>query len=80
MNENGELFADLSLDNDLVIGGSVFLHKVVHKATLRSPDYQTENRIEYVCIGRAYRTSLLDIRLKIGADAASDHHLLTARM
>ena len=33
MNENGELFADFCTFNDLVIGGSVFPHKTMHKAT-----------------------------------------------
>ena len=33
MNENGELFADFCTFNDLVIDGSVFPHKTMHKAT-----------------------------------------------
>ena len=33
MNENGELFVDFCTFNDLVIGGSVFPHKTMHKAT-----------------------------------------------
>ena len=41
MNENGESFADLCALNQLVIGGSVFPHKRIHKATWRSPDMET---------------------------------------
>ena len=33
MNENGERFADLCALNQLVIGGSIFPHKRIHKAT-----------------------------------------------
>ena len=33
MNENGELFADVCDMNQLVIGGSVFPHKRIHKVT-----------------------------------------------
>ena len=33
MNNNGERFADLCAEHELVIGGSVFLHKKAHKAT-----------------------------------------------
>ena len=33
MNENGERFADLCALNQLMIGGSIFPHKRIHKAT-----------------------------------------------
>ena len=33
MNENGERFADLCALNQLVIGGSIFPHRRIHKAT-----------------------------------------------
>nr|KAG5704206.1 hypothetical protein BaRGS_012494 [Batillaria attramentaria] len=46
MNENGERFADFCALNQLVIGGSIFPHKRIHKATWRSPDHVTENQIE----------------------------------
>ena len=38
MNENGELFADFSVLNNLVIGGSIFPHKRHHKSAWISPD------------------------------------------
>ncbi|CAH8866037.1 unnamed protein product [Trichobilharzia szidati] len=38
MNENGELFSDFYAFNELVIGGSVYKHKYIHKATWVSPD------------------------------------------
>ena len=33
-NENGQMFMDFCADNDLVIGGSVFPHRDVHKKNL----------------------------------------------
>ena len=42
INENRELFTDFSHFNSLVIGGSVFPHKRIHKTTWISPDHQTE--------------------------------------
>ena len=44
MNENGERFAAACADNNLVIGGSVFPHKNIHKATWVSADHTTEIR------------------------------------
>ena len=76
MNENGELFADLCAFNDLVIGGTVFPHKTIHKTTWTSPDGNTENQIDHFTVSRKWRRSLLDVRVKRGADVASDHQLL----
>ena len=46
MNENGERFADQCALNQLVIGGSIFPHKRIHKATGISPNHVTENQID----------------------------------
>ncbi|CAH8570145.1 unnamed protein product [Schistosoma guineensis] len=45
-NENGERFANLCAFNKLVIGGTIFPHKRIHKATWISPDHTTENQID----------------------------------
>ena len=76
MDENGERFSDVCAFNDLVIGGSIFPHKAIHKATWISPDGRTFNQIDHITISRKLRTSLLDVRVKREADIASDHHLL----
>ena len=80
MNENGERFADLCANNNLVIGGSVFPHRRLHKATWVSPDLATENQIDHVCISKKFRRSLQDVKVRRGADIASDHHLLVAKV
>ena len=77
-NENGELFTEFCTFNDLVIGGTIFPHKEIHKTTWTSPDGRTENQIDHITIGRKWRRSLQDVRVKRGADAASDHHLVIA--
>ena len=75
-NENGELFTEFCSFNDLIIGGTLFPHKNIHKTTWISPDGKTENQINHITIGRKWRRSLHDVRVKRGADAASDHHLV----
>ena len=79
-NENGEFFTDFCAFNDLVIGGTIFPHKTIHKTTWISPDGKTENQIDHITIGRKWRRSLHDVRVKRGADAASDHHLVVATL
>ena len=77
-NENGELFTDFCSYNDLVIGGTIFPHKDFHKTTWTSPDGNTENQIDHFTIGRRWRRSLHDVKVRRGADAASDHQLVVA--
>ena len=76
MNDNGERFANACAINNIVIGGSVFKHKRIHKATWVSPDQVTENQIDHIGINKMFRRSLQVVRVKRGADVASDHHLV----
>ena len=80
MNDNGERFVNACAANNIVIGGSVFPHKKIHKATWVSPDQVTENQIDHIGINKMFRRSLQDVRVKRGADVASDHHLEIARL
>ena len=80
MNNNGERLANMCAFNRLVIGGSIFPHKRIHKATWISPDGCTENQIDHFCIAHKFRRSLEDVRVLRGADIGSDHHLLLAKI
>ena len=80
MNENGELFADFCGTNELVIGGTLFPHKKIHKVTWTSPDLHTKNQIDHIAISRRWRRTLEDTRAKNGADVGSDHSLLVAKL
>uniref|UniRef100_A0A0L8I3E4 Endonuclease/exonuclease/phosphatase domain-containing protein n=1 Tax=Octopus bimaculoides TaxID=37653 RepID=A0A0L8I3E4_OCTBM len=74
------LFADFCANNQLVIGGTLFPHKGLHKATCLTPDLKTQNQIDHICVSCKFRRSLLDVRVKRRADAASDHHLLFGKL
>ncbi|VDP64481.1 unnamed protein product [Schistosoma curassoni] len=79
-NESGERFANLCAFNKLVIGGTIFPHKRIHKTTWTSLDHTTQNQIDHICINKKFRRTIEDVRTKRGADKASDHHLLVAKM
>ncbi|XP_052237775.1 craniofacial development protein 2-like [Dreissena polymorpha] len=80
INENGELFTDFCELNDLVIGGTIFAHKDIHKVTWTSPDKSVKNQIDHLAILRRWRTTLSDVRAYRGAEICSDHELLKAKL
>lgn len=61
--DNGERLLSLCSTNKMKIGGSLFMHKNIHKGTWRSPDGQTVNQIDHFCISRRWATSLQDVRV-----------------
>ena len=77
--DNGERMKDLCANHGLVIGGSVFQHRRIHKVTWVSPDHRTENQIDHICISKRFRRSMADVRAYRGADVGSDHHLVIGR-
>ncbi|VDP49108.1 unnamed protein product [Schistosoma curassoni] len=79
-NKNGEKFVNLCVFNKLVIGGTIFPHKRIHKATWISPDHTTENQIDHICINKKIRGTMEGVRTRRGADVASDHHLVVANL
>ncbi|XP_073821325.1 uncharacterized protein [Musca autumnalis] len=78
LSENGELLLEVCDNFNLVLGGTLFPHKQIHKVSWVSPDRLTENQIDHIAISKMWRGSLLDVRNKRGADVASDHHLIVA--
>ncbi|VDP48781.1 unnamed protein product [Schistosoma mattheei] len=47
-NENGERFANLYAFNKMVIGGTIFPHKRIHKAIWVPPDHYRESDRSYL--------------------------------
>jgi len=50
MNDNGERLVDFCLNNDYVIGDTIFAHRDIHKLTWKSPDGRTSNQIDHIII------------------------------
>ncbi|XP_062612706.1 craniofacial development protein 2-like [Saccostrea cucullata] len=77
-NGNGERFIDFCLNNNQMIGGTIFPHKDIQKLTWKSPDGRTTNQIDHITVNSKWRKSLQDVRVCHGADVNSDHYLLKA--
>ncbi|XP_052080696.1 craniofacial development protein 2-like [Mytilus californianus] len=80
INENGEKLVEFCELNELVIGGSLFPQKNIHKETWESPDGRTKNQIDHIMISQRWRSSLQDVRVMRGADISSDHHHSIAKV
>ena len=80
MTDNGSRLCDICGENDLVIGGTLFQHKTIHKLTWRSPDGRTESQIDHILVTGKWRRSLQDVKTRRLADVGSDHNLLIGKL
>ena len=80
MNDNGERLLETCMAYDLVIGGTLFPHREIHKLTWCSPNGRDKNQIDHLMISGTWRRSLQDVKVRRGADVSSDHHLVTATL
>ena len=78
MNENGAKLLEFCNNNNLVVRGTLFPHRDIHKLTWYSPNNRDRNQIDHLLINRTWRRSLMDVKVRRGADASSDHHLIVA--
>jgi len=51
-NENGDMFIDLCVNYNLLIGCSLFPHKDIHKATWVAQNQRTYNQIDHVAFSK----------------------------
>ena len=78
--DNGDRLVEYCAMNNLVIGGTLFPHRDIHKLTWNSPNGRDKNQIDHLLINSMWRRSLLDVKVRRGADVGSDHHLVTAHI
>ncbi|XP_062592784.1 craniofacial development protein 2-like [Saccostrea cucullata] len=78
MKNNKLLILGFCGNNNLVIGGTFFPHREIHKLTWASPGGRDKNQIDHIVINGKWRQSLQDLRVRQGADVGSHHHLVTA--
>ncbi|XP_061196570.1 craniofacial development protein 2-like [Saccostrea echinata] len=60
--DNGERLVEFCAMNNLVIGGTLFTHRDIHKLTWNSPNGRDKNQIDLLMINGVWRRSLIDVR------------------
>ena len=78
--DNGERLISVCRNNAINIGNTFFKHKIIRKKTWRSPNNNTQNEIDYICINNKWRSSLRDVRVYRRPDVGSDQHLLIGKV
>ena len=72
---NGERLCSVRDENNMVIEGTYFHQRDIHKPTWTSPSGATKSQIDHVLINGKWRNSLQDLRAYRGADVASGSSL-----
>ena len=80
-NDKGERLCDFAVPNGLVITGTLFQHKDIHKTTWFSANGTVKNQMDRLLISRQLKSAFLDtIECRGGADVNSDHYLVRTKI
>ena len=80
-NDNGSRLVNFCDRAGLIIGGTMFPHRDIHKGTWRSPNMIYVNQIDHIIISRRHRSFLKDVRVFRGADIGqTDHYLVVSKV
>ena len=79
-NERGERLLHFCIEKDMVVSNTTFEHPNRLLYTWKSPGDITRNQIDYILIKKRFRNSIKQCKTHPGADIASDHNPLIAKV
>lgn len=79
-NKNGKRMLEFCRLHDMIVTNTFYPHKDIHRYTRVQPKRNERSIIDYILTPRENRRSIMDVRVKRGAEIYSDHHLLVARI
>jgi hypothetical protein len=78
-NDKRKQMVNFALLRGLVVIGTWFQHKDIHKVTLRSSDNKICNQIDHILVDRRHSTNDCDVRNMPRAERKTDHCLVRAK-
>jgi hypothetical protein len=73
-------FTNCATSQNLIVGITIFLHKIIHKIRWISPDAKPTNQVSNLIRDTIYSTNVLNVRNYRGSKIDSDMFLLTAKL
>ena len=79
-NARGEMLAAFCKANSLTITNTLFSHPQRRRYTWISPLDTSRHQIDYIMVNSTYKNTVINSRSRPGADADTDHMLVTAKL
>ena len=80
-NDNSEKLLSFCVSHDLLIGGTWFRHRLVHRYTFNPPDQQMRKKmLDHILFGSTHRSCLHNVRTRRGKITLTDHEMVIAKM
>ena len=79
-NDAGDRLVEFCAENELTITNTLFKQPNRRLYTWTSPDGNSRNQIDYIICQRRWKSSVLSVKTRPGADCGTDHELLEARL
>lgn len=79
-NEAGDRLIDFCTTNQLSITNTFYQHHKRRLYTWTAPNGVYKNQIDYICVCQRWKSSIMAVKTKPGADCGTDHELLTCKL
>ena len=80
VNRNGKCLLQFCATNGLCIMNTFFQHKRIHKYTWYRDSVGQQSLIDFCIVSADLFSSVLDVRVKRGAELSTDHHLVVCTL
>jgi hypothetical protein len=71
---------NFATSKDLVVKGTMFPHRNIHKYTRTCPGGKTHNQIAHILIDRRWHSIILDVRSFRGVDCVTEYYLVVEKL
>ena len=80
-NDNSEKLLSFCVSHGLLIGGTWFQHRLVHRYTFNPPDQQMRKKmLDHILFGSRHRSCLLNVRTRRGKTTLTGHEIVIAEV